>query len=139
MRVVHHATNLATLLALALACASAAAFDHNQFCEATSQFARAQRINIGTWIDRTTRNDGMEVFCDRKIVHFKRYSSARSMSDAWKQSRTDEWSGATCKSNTWREAIDNGWLVSATVTTASGERVWFACQRDGTAFHRVIP
>ena len=140
MRAAHHATILATLLGAVLACASAAAaFDHEQFCQATSQFARSTRINVGTWIDRTTRNDGVEVFCDRKIVHFKRYSSARSINDAWKQSKTEEWSSGTCTSNMWREAIDNGWLVSSTVTTASGERVWFACQRDGTAFHRVIP
>jgi hypothetical protein len=139
MRALHHATILAALLVPAVACAPAAAFDHNQFCQAASQFARASRINTGTWIDRTTRNDGIDVFCDRKIVHFTRYSSARSISDAWKQGRTEEWSGATCQSEMWREAIDNGWLVSATVTTASGERVWFGCQRGGTAFHRVIP
>ena len=103
------------------------------------QMAQANRINIGTWIDRTTRNDGIEVFCDRKIVHFKRTSTARSLQDSWKDARTDEWRSAYCTSATWREAIQNGWLVSATVTTASGANVWFACQRDGSAFHRVLP
>ena len=139
MRGFNHATIPAALLAAALACAPAIAFDHEQFCQAASQLARSTRINVGTWIDRTTRNDGIEVFCDRKIVHFKRYSSARAITDIWKQSKTDEWSSAYCNSSTWREAIDNGWLISSTVTAASGERIWFACQRDGSAFNRVIP
>ena len=37
------------------------------------------------------------------------------------------------------EAVENGWLISSTVTTVTGEKVWFACQPGGTAFHRVIP
>lgn len=138
MRVSHHALALLGVITLAAATAPAAAFDHTQFCQAMSHSARAARINVGTWIDRGTRNDGMEVLCERRIIHFKRYSRVEKASEAWKEARTEDWRSAYCRSSTWREAIENGWLVSATFTTAGGERVWFACQRDGSAFHRII-
>jgi hypothetical protein len=131
--------------ASALMCAAAAssvwAFDDTQFCQAVRQYAGAARRDIGTWINRTTRNDGVEIFCDRKLVHFKRYASTpgSGLREAWRESKTEEWRSATCASATWREAVENGWIISTTVTTATGEKVWFACQPGGGAFNRPIP
>jgi hypothetical protein len=53
--------------------------------------------------------------------------------------RTLEWQGAYCANQIWREAIDNGWLVSATLTTSTGQRIFFGCQKGGVGFHRVLP
>ncbi len=117
------------------------AFDNAQFCQALGQFTRAVTRDIGNWINRTTRNDGVEVFCDRKLVHFKRYASTpgSGLREAWRESKTEEWRSITCTNAMWREAVDNGWIISETVTTKTGEKVWFACQPGGTAFHRAIP
>jgi hypothetical protein len=117
------------------------AFDNTQFCQAVTQLVRAAGEDVGTWVDRSTRNDGVEIICNRKLVHFKRFARAPApaLSGDWKEAKTEEWRGAYCTSALWREAIENGWLISATVTTSSGERVWFACQPGGIGFHRVLP
>ena len=131
----------ASTLLSAAASSPSHAFDNTQFCQAAGQLTRAATRDVGTWINRTTRNDGVELFCDRKIVHFKRYASTpgSGLRDAWRDSKTEEWQSITCANAMWREAVDNGWLISATVTTVTGEKVWFACQPGGSAFHRVIP
>jgi hypothetical protein len=119
----------------------AAAFDNTQFCQAMTLFARTTARDTGTWLNRTTRNDGVELFCDRKLVHFKRYANTpgSGLREAWREARTDEWRSSTCSNSTWREAVENGWLISTTITTVTGEKVWFACQPGGGAFHRLLP
>jgi hypothetical protein len=119
----------------------ALAFDNTQFCQAATHLARVAAGDVGTWVDRTTRNDGVEIACDRKLVHFKRTSSApaSTVRGTWKDTKTLEWQGAYCANPIWREAIDNGWLISATVTTSTGERIFFGCQKGGLGFHRVVP
>jgi hypothetical protein len=121
--------------------ARAQTFDSVQFCQAVKQWVSAAAGDAGTWIDRSTRNDGVEIICDRKIVHFKRTSTlpARVSDDAWKDAKTEEWRSGYCVDAMWREAIDNGWLISATVTTKGGQRVWLACQPGGLGFFRVLP
>jgi hypothetical protein len=120
---------------------AAGAFDSKQFCQAVTQWVRAAVGDAGTWVDRTTRNDGVEIVCDRKIVHFKRYSTlpARVTDEAWKDAKINEWRGATCADSMWREAIENGWLISATVASKDGKRVLLACQPGGAGFFRVLP
>jgi hypothetical protein len=129
-----------TLLGAALI-APVHAFDNTQFCQAMTLFARTAARDVGIWINRTMRNDGVELFCDRKLMHFKRYASTpgSGLRDAWREARTEEWRSTYCSNSTWREAVENGWIISATVTTVTGEKVWFACQPGGSAFHRVIP
>jgi hypothetical protein len=125
----------------AAASTDAHAFDSNQFCQAVNQLVRAAAGDVGTWVDRTTRNDGVEIACDRKLVHFKRSSSAPvgTLRGSWREAKTREWQGAYCASPIWREAVDNGWLISTTVTTTTGERIWFACAKGGQGFSRVLP
>ena len=120
---------------------SARAFDNTQFCQAVTQMVRAAAGDVGTWVDRSTRNDGVEIVCDRKLVHFKRTSNAPAgtLRGNWREAKTQEWRGAYCANPIWREAVDNGWLISATVTTTTGERIWFACAKGGQGFHRVLP
>jgi hypothetical protein len=112
----------------AAASSSARAFDNVQFCQAVNQLVRAAAGDVGTWVDR-------------KLVHFKRTSNAPTgtLRGNWREAKTQEWRGAYCANPIWREAVDNGWLISATVTTTTGERIWFACAKGGIGFHRVIP
>lgn len=139
------ASSLIAIGAGTVLCAAASAplraFDSAQFCQAVTQFTRAAARDAGNWINRTTRNDGVQIYCDRKIVHFKRYSTTPTsgLPEAWKEARTEEWQSITCTNAMWREAVTNGWLISATITTVTGAKVWLACQPGGDAFHRVIP
>lgn len=126
---------------LAAAGSSALAFDDAQFCVAVKEIVRSAAGDVGTWADRFTRNDGVEIACDRKLVHFKRHfgAPASALRDAWQERKAEDWESAYCKRPMWREAVDNGWIVSATITTITGERVWLACLPGGRGFHRVIP
>jgi hypothetical protein len=117
----------------------ARAFDDAQFCVAAKEFVRSVAGDVGTWTDRYTRNDGVEIGCDLKTVHFKRYSKAPVLDDAWKERQAESWESAYCSRSIWRDAIENGWVVAATVTTASGARVWLACLPDGRGFYRMLP
>lgn len=119
----------------------ALAFDDAQFCVAAKEYVRSATGDVGTWTDRVTRNDGVEIGCDKKVVHFKRYygAPASALREGWRERQADNWESAYCRRSIWREAVDNGWVVSATVTTVTGERVWIGCLPGGRGFHRVIP
>ncbi|HWE17196.1 MAG TPA: hypothetical protein VG758_08435 [Hyphomicrobiaceae bacterium] len=127
--------------ALALAGMPARAFDDAEFCVAAKEFVRSVAGDVGTWTDRFTRNDGVEIGCDLKTVHFKRYykAPASALRDAWKESQAESWESTTCSRSLWRDAVGNGWVISATVTTATGERIWLACLPNGRGFYRMMP
>jgi hypothetical protein len=124
---------------LALGPRPALAFDHEEFCVAAKQVLRAAAADVGTWTDRLTRHDGIDIGCDLKTVHFKRfYRSASAPSTAWMEKQAEIWEGAYCSRSLWRDAVANGWVVSATVTTSGGARVWLACLPTGKGFYRVL-
>lgn len=117
------------------------AFEDQQFCLAVREIIRSSSFDVGTWADRFTRNDGVEIICDRKLVHFKRYygAPASAITDAWRDRKAEEWESGYCRRSLWSEAVENGWIVSSTVTAITGERLWLACMPGGRAFHRVLP
>jgi hypothetical protein len=124
---------------LVLAQRPAVAFDDEQFCVAAKQVLKAAAVDIGTWTDRLTRHDGIDIGCDLKTVHFKRfYKSASAPSTAWMEKQAEIWESAYCSRSLWREAVENGWVVSATVTTSGGARVWLACLATGKGFYRTL-
>jgi hypothetical protein len=136
------ALSIAPLIAttgLALALRPALAFDDAQFCVAAKELLRAATADVGTWTDRFTRHDGIEIGCDFKTVHFKRfYKSARAPSEAWMEKQAEIWESAYCGRSIWHDAVQNGWVVSATVTTSGGARIWLACLPTGKGFYRVL-
>ena len=137
------ARTLAMLMAaaaLALAARPASAFDDEQFCIAAREMLRAVASDAGTWADRLTRNDGVAIGCDLKTVHFKRFHNSRSAPDeAWMARQAAIWESGYCNRSLWRDAVANGWVVSATVTTAAGPRIWLACLPNGRGFYRLLP
>jgi hypothetical protein len=140
MRALSHATTAAAVL-FAVWASPALAFDDAQFCVAAKEYIRSATGDVGTWTDRVTRNDGVEIGCDKKVVHFKRHygAPASALREGWRERQAENWESAYCRRSIWREAVDNGWVVSATVTTVTGERVWIGCLPGGRGFHRVIP
>ena len=125
---------------LAVAPRSSNAFDDEQFCVAAKEFIRSVAGDVGTWSDRFTRNDGVEIGCDLKTVHFKRFykAPASALREGWLERQAEAWESGTCTRSIWREAVGNGWVVSATVTTAAGTQVWLACLPDGRGFYRLL-
>jgi len=101
-----------------------AALDSEQFCKAMSEISRLGNANAGTWIDRNTRDDGVEVICNIRTVNYKRFIRSRPASPGadWRTRKQQEWNGTACSSMLLREAIENGWIITTTLTLASGER-----------------
>ena len=130
----------ALVLAWTVASTASRAFEDQQFCLAVREIMRSS-AETGTWADRFTRNDGVEIICDRKLVHFKRYygAPASAVTDTWRDRKAEEWESGYCKRSLWREAVENGWIISSTIATITGERLWLACLPGGRGFHRVLP
>ena len=84
------------------ALAPAAAFDDHDFCVTARQMASAAEGDVGTWLDRSTRNAGVYVSCETRAVEFRRftYEPASSMDAAWKSRTGQTWSGAKARTDT---------------------------------------
>jgi hypothetical protein len=83
--------------ALALAPRPVLAFDDEQFCVAAKQVLRASAVDVGTWTDRLTRHDGIDIGCDLKTVHFRRFhKSSSAPSEAWLERQAEIWESAYC-------------------------------------------
>lgn len=105
--------------------APATAFEDEDFCTTAKQLAAAAEGDVGVWLDRRTRNAGIRVACDRKLVEFLRftYSPSSAMDGAWKAAKAAEWNGMQCASPLWADAIGNDWKVALSVTAADGGNV----------------
>jgi hypothetical protein len=106
------------------------AFSDADFCSAAKQLAAAAEQDVGVWLDRVTRNGGMGVWCDRKIVEFKRftYATTASMTNEWKARKLAEWNSSQCGGALWAEAIRQGWKIQLSVTAADGGQATFAAK-----------
>lgn len=115
---------------LAAAPTLTSAFSDQDFCSAARQFAAAIERDVGIWVDRTTRNAGVGVFCERKSVEFWHftYISSASMDEAWQRRKAGDWNTKQCASLTWGDAIRNGWRIDLVITSADGRRVAFAAR-----------
>ena len=114
------------------ALAPAYAFDDKEFCAAAQQFARAAATDIDQWLDRTTRNGGMAVSCDAKLVEFRRFvhASLSVMNESWKQRQAHVLSSTHCNNPIWKDAIGNGWRIALSITTTDGSRMLIPAQCD---------
>ena len=122
----HHRCLLVLVLQVALSStASAFAFDEKAFCAAAEQFAFAASRDADRWLDRTTRSGGMVVFCEKRLVEVRRFTSARSdtMNESWKRREEQAFNATHCNNPIWQDAIANGWRITLTVTAADGARV----------------
>jgi hypothetical protein len=106
------------------------AFDDKQFCGAVRQLAVAAEQDVGLWTDRTTRNAGISVSCDRKLVEFRRftYAPSASMDDAWRERNAEQWNATHCNNTIWSEAIRNSWNIALVVSAADGGQVRLRAQ-----------
>lgn len=117
---------VASLLVMACSGAARAALDNEQFCKAMAEIARLGKSEVGRWLDRNTRDDGMEVLCAIRTVNFKRFvKTGPSAQDvvAWRARKQQEWNNTACNSAVLRDGIDGGWIITSTITTGSGQRL----------------
>ena len=84
------------VLALALAGESAAA-DNKQTCQAVTVMVQALNADTGAWLDRHTRNDGVEVVCSIRTVWFKRFVDLRAPGKDWAARKREEWNNIHCQ------------------------------------------
>lgn len=127
MRVSHIVASLGAAIAVTPVGSgtASAALDNEQFCTAISEIARVGNANAGTWLDRHTRDDGIEVICRTRIVNYKRFFSASLTGQGpdWREGKQREWNRTACGSIVLRDAIDAGWMITSSITSASGERI----------------
>jgi hypothetical protein len=118
------------VLLLMVGATPVSALDDGDYCVLAQQLALAAEKDIGIWIDRSTRNAGMQVSCDRRIIEYRRftYSPSASMTDAWKARKGADWSRTHCDSAIWRDAIGRGWKIVLSETAADGASVTFTAQ-----------
>jgi hypothetical protein len=121
--------NLSTLAMLAGICAVASATTcraqaSDPMCQAMMVIARAANADAGAWLDRHTRNDGVEVICSSKIVQFKQFSTLPSgaRNSEWRDRQQQEWIDRYCTDYAWRPALAAGWNVRLALTTRADER-----------------
>jgi hypothetical protein len=102
-----------------------AALDNEQFCRAMSEIARLGNANAGTWIDRNTRDDGIEVICKIHTVNYQRFFSSglTGQGPGWRERKQREWNSTACSSVILRDAIEHGWIITSSITSADGERI----------------
>jgi hypothetical protein len=115
--------------ALATTCA---AQDGDAICQAMRVVARAANGDAGTWLDRHTRNDGVEVLCRARTVQFRRFSTLPSgaLNKDWKDRQQQDWDRYYCSDYAWRPAIAAGWNILLSMTTRAGEsaKIIAACR-----------
>jgi hypothetical protein len=105
-------------------------FDQDEFCQAATEVARRANASAGRWLDRSTRHDGVRVDCESKTVEFRRFLNADpdSMRSDWEERKARDWNSNYCVDQDWREAIDNGWKITSTVTIRTGDRLSFVAE-----------
>jgi hypothetical protein len=124
------AHTLSFALTLTMAPLPAVAFDENEFCTTVTNIARRINARAGRWLDRSTRHDGVEVDCGVKTLEAKRFLKAEpdEMREGWEARKQRVWNATYCNNEGWREAIDGGWSVIATITFRAGETVSFVAE-----------
>jgi hypothetical protein len=117
-------------LVVMVAIAPAWALDDRDFCVLAQQLAIAVEKDVGVWIDRATRNAGMDVSCEQKTIEYRRftYAPSASMNDAWKARKGEDWNATHCHSAIWKEAIAGGWKIILIQAAADGGRVSFTAR-----------
>jgi hypothetical protein len=105
--------------------APALSFDDGEFCVAAQQLALAANNDVDLWLDRVTRNDGVSVSCEKRLVEFKRSvrGTGTSLDQSWRERKGGEWNDTHCHNRIWSEAILNGWNIAASFTASDGARV----------------
>ena len=104
---------------------AAAAFDDKEFCVVAQQLTVAAQRDVGIWVDRGTRNAGMAVACESKVVEYLRftYMASASMNTPWKERMAAGWNSSQCSSPLWLEALRNDWKVTLSIWSADGGHI----------------
>jgi hypothetical protein len=108
-------------VAATFAFAAAALAQPDDICTAATLHAKVSNAEVGVWLDRQTRHDGIEVVCRIRTVQFTRFLNVRAPERDWWERKAKEWSSINCANQMWRIAIEDGWVILAKLTTASGE------------------
>lgn len=95
------------------------------FCSQAKQLSDKTNSEGKVWVDAMTRQDGMAVICNLKIIEYKKFLKANTvdMREGWQDRKQSQWDKIYCEEgSTFRNAIDNGWSVSVILTFINGEQ-----------------
>jgi hypothetical protein len=128
--VLMRASTIPIAITLTLTPLPALPFDQDEFCVAVTEVASRMNARKGRWLDRSTRHDGVELDCEAKTLEAKRFMNADpdEMREGWQARKEREWNVRYCNTESWREAIDNGWSIISTITFRTGEQVSFVAE-----------
>ncbi len=93
------------------------------FCKMLTESAVKVNDAKGSMVDSATRNEGMEVSCDKKSVAFKKSLTVNvsQLHDGWLARTEKRWNEALCNLEDWAFAIKTGWTVSMPFTAPDEE------------------
>ena len=110
---------LPLLLVIATPCFS---LSEAEFCALLSDFAIKQNVAKGEMIDAITRNEGMSVSCDTKIVDFKKSAALTSPELYLRRSGIQkQWNQHYCTNKEWTPIFAAGWSASTTIAALDGK------------------
>jgi hypothetical protein len=115
---------------LAIAEEASAQFSDEDSCVALKRFADKANKDAGSMLDRVTRNDGMSVLCETKIIDFNKFLNIdpSALRDGWQERKQQQWNDIYCHDEYWSKAISAGWTVAQTMTFANGKRYWMTAE-----------
>ena len=121
------ASTIPVAITLWLAAPPAVPFDQDEFCMAVTAIAHRLDARKGSWLDRSTRHDGVAVDCESKTVEIRRFIDVdpEAMWQGWEARKKRQWSAAYCSDESWRVAIANGWSILSMLTFRTGEQATF--------------
>jgi hypothetical protein len=95
------------------------------FCRQIQDVADKANKDIGSRLDAVTIQIGMAVFCNVKIVDFKKRVEMPfdSFKAGWQAPKQAQWNQIYCEpGSAFRQAIDAGWTIGSTTADANGVR-----------------
>ncbi|MBX9726688.1 MAG: hypothetical protein K2X09_05425 [Rickettsiales bacterium] len=112
--------------------ATALSFDDAGYCEGMQKLQMKVNADSGAMLDAYTRNDGVSVLCNTKVVEFKKslLTNSTDLREGWQERKASQWDKIYCEMPAL-EAIKSGWTIGFSLVTKDGVRFWHKAECKG--------
>ncbi len=103
-------------------------FNEEVFCNYMKDFSQKVNSEGPVWVDHATRQDGVAVICNTKIVEYKKFMNVSSadLRVGWQERKQEQLNDIHCTDDSpFRQAIDNGWNIKMLLTFIDGKTARF--------------
>ncbi len=102
------------------------------FCKMLTNNVAKVNAAKGSMVDSITRNEGIELSCDKKSVAFKKSLTvnASQLPEGWLASADERHNKGLCVLEDWKFAIKTGWTISMPITTRDGQNFTLTAKCD---------